>query len=205
MANYCGSERLVPRPSFKPNEVCQDNRTDHRRLPPARHHGGLRHSRPHGTGTGSCHAHVLIDKQGNFGSIAGLPPAAERYTEARLSGFAAEMLADLDKETVEMVPNYDGRVKEPMVLPSRFPNLLVNGSGGIAVGMATSIPPHNLGEVCKAVIRLIDNPNVTINELMQDIPGPDFPTGGVICGRQGIYDGYHTGRGKVHHSGTSQD
>lgn len=141
--------------------------------------------------------HVLIDKQGNFGSIAGLPPAAERYTEARLSGFAAEMLADLDKDTVEMVPNYDGRVKEPLVLPSRYPNLLVNGSGGIAVGMATSIPPHNLAEVCKGVIRLIDNPNVTINELMQDIPGPDFPTGGVICGRQGIYDGYHTGRGKV--------
>lgn len=141
--------------------------------------------------------HVLIDKQGNFGSIAGLPPAAERYTEARLSGFAAEMLADLDKDTVDMVPNYDGRVKEPMVLPSRFPNLLVNGSGGIAVGMATSIPPHNLGEVCKAVIRLIDKPSVSIEELMEDIPGPDFPTGGVICGRQGIYDGYRTGRGKV--------
>ncbi|MFT3881535.1 MAG: DNA gyrase subunit A [Gemmatales bacterium] len=141
--------------------------------------------------------HVLIDKQGNFGSIAGLPPAAERYTEARLSGFAAEMLADLDKDTVDMVPNYDGRVKEPMVLPSRFPNLLVNGSGGIAVGMATSIPPHNLGEVCKAVIRLIDKPSVSIMELMEDIPGPDFPTGGVICGRQGIIDGYATGRGKI--------
>lgn len=141
--------------------------------------------------------HVLIDKQGNFGSLAGLPPAAERYTEARLSGFAAEMLNDLDKDTVDMVPNYDGRVKEPMVLPSRFPNLLVNGSGGIAVGMATSIPPHNLGEVCKAVIRLIDKPSVTIDELMQDVPGPDFPTGGVICGRQGISDGYRTGRGKV--------
>ncbi|HQR09517.1 MAG TPA: DNA gyrase subunit A [Gemmatales bacterium] len=141
--------------------------------------------------------HVLIDKQGNFGSIAGLPPAAERYTEARLSGFAAEMLADLDKDTVDMVPNYDGRVKEPMVLPSRFPNLLVNGSGGIAVGMATSIPPHNLGEVCKAVIRLIDKPSVSIMELMEDIPGPDFPTGGVICGRQGILDGYATGRGKI--------
>ncbi len=141
--------------------------------------------------------HVLIDKQGNFGSLAGLPPAAERYTEARLSGFAAEMLADLDKDTVEMVPNYDGRVKEPMVLPSRFPNLLVNGSGGIAVGMATSIPPHNLREVCAACIRLIDNPNVTIDELIQIVPGPDFPTGGIICGRQGIYDGYRTGRGKV--------
>ncbi len=141
--------------------------------------------------------HVLIDKQGNFGSLAGLPPAAERYTEARLSGFASEMLADLDKDTVDMVPNYDGRVKEPMVLPSRFPNLLVNGSGGIAVGMATSIPPHNLREVCTACIRLIDNPNVGIDELIKDVPGPDFPTGGIICGRQGIYDGYRTGRGKV--------
>lgn len=141
--------------------------------------------------------HVLIDKQGNFGSLAGLPPAAERYTEARLSHFAAEMLADLDKETVEMVPNYDGRVKEPMVLPSRFPNLLVNGSGGIAVGMATSIPPHNLTEVCNAIIHLIDHPSATIDELIQHIPGPDFPTGGVICGRQGIFDGYRTGRGKV--------
>lgn len=141
--------------------------------------------------------HVLIDKQGNFGSIAGLPPAAERYTEARLSGFAAEMLADLDKDTVDMVPNYDGRVKEPMVLPSRFPNLLVNGSAGIAVGMATSIPPHNLTEVCSAIIHLIDKPSITIHELMEHIPGPDFPTGGVICGRQGITDGYHTGRGKA--------
>lgn len=141
--------------------------------------------------------HVLIDKQGNFGSLAGLPPAAERYTEARLSHFAAEMLADLDKDTVDMVPNYDGRVKEPMVLPSRFPNLLVNGSGGIAVGMATSIPPHNLSEVCSATIHLIDHPSATIDDLIQHIPGPDFPTGGVICGRQGIYDGYRTGRGKV--------
>lgn len=141
--------------------------------------------------------HVLIDKQGNFGSIAGLPPAAERYTEARLSGFAAEMLADLDKDTVEMVPNYDGRVKEPMVLPSRFPNLLVNGAGGIAVGMATSIPPHNLREVCNGVVKLIDNPNISIDELIKEIPGPDFPTGGIICGRQGIYDGYRTGRGKI--------
>jgi DNA gyrase subunit A len=141
--------------------------------------------------------HVLIDKQGNFGSLAGLPPAAERYTEARLSGFAADMLADLDKDTVDMVPNYDGRVKEPMVLPSRFPNLLINGSGGIAVGMATSIPPHNLREVCTACIALIDNSNITIDQLIQIIPGPDFPTGGIICGRQGIYDGYRTGRGKV--------
>ena len=141
--------------------------------------------------------HVLIDKQGNFGSLAGLPPAAERYTEARLSGFASEMLADLDEDTVDMVPNYDGRVKEPMVLPSRFPNLLVNGSGGIAVGMATSIPPHNLKEVCTACIALIDNPAISVDQLIEHIPGPDFPTGGIICGRQGIYEGYRTGRGKI--------
>ncbi|HMP18238.1 MAG TPA: DNA gyrase subunit A, partial [Gemmatales bacterium] len=108
--------------------------------------------------------HVLIDKQGNFGSLAGLPPAAERYTEARLSGFASEMLADLDEDTVDMVPNYDGRVKEPMVLPSRFPNLLVNGSGGIAVGMAPSIPPHSLKEVCTACIALIDNPAISVDQ-----------------------------------------
>jgi DNA gyrase subunit A len=141
--------------------------------------------------------HILIDKQGNFGSIAGLPPAAMRYTEARLSAVAAEMLQDLDRDTVDMVPNYDGRRLEPTVLPSRFPNLLVNGSDGIAVGMATEIPPHNLQEVCDAVIRIIDDPEVTIDQLMEIIPGPDFPTGGVICGRQGIVEGYHTGRGKI--------
>ena len=141
--------------------------------------------------------YVLIDKQGNFGSIAGLPAAAMRYTEARLSAVAAEMLADLERDTVDMVPNYDGRRLEPTVLPSRFPNLLVNGSDGIAVGMATEIPPHNLGEVCDGIIRLIDNPDATIQELMEIIPGPDFPTGGIIRGRQGILDGYHTGRGKV--------
>jgi DNA gyrase subunit A len=141
--------------------------------------------------------HTLIDKQGNFGSIAGLPPAAMRYTEARLSAPAAEMLQDLDHETVDMVPNYDGRRMEPTVLPSRFPNLLVNGSDGIAVGMATDIPPHNLREVCAAAIRLIDNPRATILDLMEDLPGPDFPTGGIICGRQGILDAYTTGRGKI--------
>lgn len=141
--------------------------------------------------------HVLIDKQGNFGSLAGLPPAAMRYTEARLSPIAAEMLDDLDKDTVDMVPNYDGRRLEPTVLPSRFPNLIVNGSDGIAVGMATSIPPHNLREVCDALIRLIDQPQTTIEQLMEIIPGPDFPTGGVICGRQGILEGYRTGRGKI--------
>jgi DNA gyrase subunit A len=141
--------------------------------------------------------YVLIDKQGNFGSIAGLPAAAMRYTEARLSPVAAEMLADLERDTVDMVPNYDGRRLEPTVLPSRFPNLLVNGSDGIAVGMATEIPPHNLREVCDGVIRIIDNPEATIQDLMEIIPAPDFPTGGIICGRQGLIDGYHTGRGKI--------
>jgi DNA gyrase subunit A len=141
--------------------------------------------------------YVLIDKQGNFGSIAGLPPAAMRYTEARLSPVSAEMLDDLDHETVDMVPNYDGRRLEPVVLPSRFPNLLVNGSDGIAVGMATDVPPHNLREVCDAAIRLIDDPKATVLDLMEALPGPDFPTGGIICGRQGILDAYTTGRGKV--------
>jgi DNA gyrase subunit A len=141
--------------------------------------------------------HVLIDKQGNFGSIAGLPPAAMRYTEARLSAVAAEMLEDLEHDTVDMIPNYDNRGREPIVLPSKFPNLLVNGSDGIAVGMATDIPPHNLREVCDAVIKVIDEPEVTLPELLEIIPGPDFPTGGIICGRQGILDGYSTGRGKI--------
>ncbi len=141
--------------------------------------------------------YVLIDKQGNFGSIAGLPPAAMRYTEARLSPMASEMLTDLNHETVDMIPNYDGRHLEPVVLPSRFPNLLVNGSDGIAVGMATDIPPHNLREVCDAAIRLIDDPKATVLDLMESLPGPDFPTGGIICGRQGILDAYSTGRGKI--------
>lgn len=141
--------------------------------------------------------HRLIQGQGNFGSIAGLPQAAHRYTEARLSSIGAEMLTDLDRETVDFIDNYDGKYREPLVLPSKFPNLLVNGSDGIAVGMATEIPPHNLSEVCDGVIKLIDNPDVTIEDLMEVIPGPDFPTGGIICGRQGIVDGYSTGRGKV--------
>jgi DNA gyrase subunit A len=139
----------------------------------------------------------LVHGQGNFGSIAGLPPAAHRYTEARLSAIGAEMLEDLERDTVDFIDNYDGKYREPLVLPSKFPNLLVNGSDGIAVGMATEIPPHNLGEVCEGLIRLIDNPDVTIEQLMEAIPGPDFPTGGIICGRQGILDGYRTGRGKV--------
>ncbi|HXG13148.1 MAG TPA: DNA gyrase subunit A [Gemmataceae bacterium] len=141
--------------------------------------------------------HRLIHPQGNFGSIAGLPPAAHRYTEARLSPVGAEMLADLEYDTVDFIDNYDGKYREPLVLPSKFPNLLVNGSDGIAVGMATEIPPHNLREVCNALIRLIEDPDVTLEELMEIIPGPDYPTGGVICGRQGIIDGYTTGRGKV--------
>jgi DNA gyrase subunit A len=141
--------------------------------------------------------HRLIHPQGNFGSIEGQPPAAMRYTEARLSPIAAEMLADLEQDTVDFIDNYDGKYQEPRVLPSKFPNLIVNGSDGIAVGMATEIPPHNLGEVCDAVIRLIDDPEVTIEQLMEHVPGPDFPTGGIICGRQGILDGYRTGRGKI--------
>jgi len=141
--------------------------------------------------------HVLIDKQGNFGSIAGLPAAAMRYTEARLSAPAAMMLDDLDLDTVDMVPTYDQRRSEPVVLPSKFPNLLVNGTSGIAVGMATSIPPHNLGEVCEGLIRLLDDPHITIHELMDVIPGPDFPTGGIICGRAGIRQAYLTGRSTV--------
>jgi DNA gyrase subunit A len=140
---------------------------------------------------------VLIDKQGNFGSIAGLPPAAMRYTEARLSPAAALMLDDLKLDTVDYVPTYDEARTEPTVLPSKFPNLLVNGATGIAVGMATSIPPHNLREVCSAVIRLIDDPDVTIDELMEIVPGPDFPTGGIICGRWGIRQGMRTGRSTI--------
>ena len=140
---------------------------------------------------------LLIDKQGNFGSIAGLPPAAMRYTEARMSAVASMMLEDLKLDTVDFVPTYDERRQEPVVLPSKFPNLLVNGSGGIAVGMATSIPPHNLGEVCRGVIALIDDPQISITGLMEHIQGPDFPTGGIICGRSGILRGYQTGRSTV--------
>lgn len=141
--------------------------------------------------------HVLIDKQGNFGSIAGLPPAAMRYTEARLSPVAALMLEDLKLDTVDFTPTYDESRTEPSVLPSKFPNLLVNGATGIAVGMATSIPPHNLREVCDALIRVIDDPAISIDELMDIVEGPDFPTGGIICGRSGIRRGYYTGRGTV--------
>lgn len=139
----------------------------------------------------------LIDKQGNFGSIAGLPAAAMRYTEARMSPLGALMLEDYKMETVEFVPTYDEKGKEPTVLPSAFPNLLVNGSQGIAVGMATSIPPHNLAEICDALIRVIDDLEVSIDELLETCPGPDFPTGGIICGRESIRQGYQSGRGKI--------
>jgi DNA gyrase subunit A len=139
----------------------------------------------------------MIDGQGNFGSVDGDSPAAMRYTEARLSRLAVEALADLDKETVEFVPNYDDSELEPSVLPSKFPQLLINGSGGIAVGMATNIPPHNLGEVIDATVTLIRNPNVTIDELMHHIPGPDFPTGGLIYGKVGIEQAYKLGRGSI--------
>lgn len=140
---------------------------------------------------------VLIDKQGNFGSLAGLGPAAERYTEARLAPAAMEMLTDIDRNTVDYVPTYDQSRLEPTVLPARFPNLLVNGSTGIAVGMATSIPPHNLGEVADAVTMLIDNPESEVDDLMECVQGPDFPTGGIIMGRHGIRQAYSTGRSTI--------
>jgi len=141
--------------------------------------------------------HVLVDKQGNFGSIAGLPAAAMRYTEARMSSAASLMLEDIKLDTVDFTPTYDETRTEPTVLPAKFPNLLVNGASGIAVGMATSIPPHNLREVCDALITLIDEPDTPIMELMDIVQGPDFPTGGTICGRSGIRKGYLTGRGTV--------
>ena len=142
--------------------------------------------------------YMLVDGQGNFGSIDGDPPAAYRYTECRMTPLASELLADIDKETVDFVDNYDGKEQEPVVLPTRVPNLLVNGAAGIAVGMATNIPPHNLGEVISACIALIDDPNISIGGLMQHIPGPDFPTAGIINGSQEIASAYLTGRGRLY-------
>lgn len=139
----------------------------------------------------------LVDGHGNFGSIDGDPPAAYRYTEARMAKMALEMLSDIEKETVDFIPNYDDRLKEPVVLPSRFPNLLVNGSSGIAVGMATNIPPHNLKEVIDGMVLIIDNPDISLEELMGAIKGPDFPTGGIIMGRAGIREAYTKGRGRI--------
>lgn len=141
--------------------------------------------------------HMLVDGHGNFGSVDGDGAAAMRYTEARMARITLEMLRDIDKDTVDFKPNFDGREQEPVVLPARFPNLLVNGSGGIAVGMATNIPPHNLAETVNAAIALIDNPEISIDELMTELPGPDFPTGGIICGVSGIRAAYKTGRGRV--------
>src|SRR5215468_1042713 len=145
--------------------------------------------------------YVLVDGQGNFGSVDGDAPAAMRYTEARLHRLAEELLADLDKDTVDFGPNFDDSLEEPLVLPSRVPNMLLNGTSGIAVGMATNIPPHNLGELTNAIIFLIDNyermDEISLDELMKCIPGPDFPTGGIIVGREGIESAYGTGKGRL--------
>ena len=142
--------------------------------------------------------YMLVDGQGNFGSVDGDAPAAMRYTEVRMSRIAHELLEDLDKDTVYFIPNYDDSENEPTVLPTRLPNLLVNGSSGIAVGMATNIPPHNLTEIINACIALVDNPDADLAELMQHIPGPDFPTAAFINGSQGIHEAYRTGRGRIH-------
>ncbi|MBT8441700.1 MAG: DNA gyrase subunit A, partial [Gammaproteobacteria bacterium] len=141
--------------------------------------------------------YMLVDGQGNFGSVDGDAPAAMRYTEVRMARIAGELLADIDKDTVDFVENYDGSESEPNVLPTRIPNLLVNGSAGIAVGMATNVPPHNLCEVIDAVLALIEDPDISIGGLMEKLPGPDFPTAGIINGAAGIYAAYHTGRGRV--------
>jgi len=139
----------------------------------------------------------LIDGQGNFGSVDGDPPAADRYTESRLAKSAIPLLDDLDKDTVEFQFNYSNEFREPTVLPAKYPNLLVNGAGGIAVGMATNMAPHNLGEVIDATIATIDNPAISIDELIELVPGPDFPTGGIVLGRMGIKSAFHTGRGAI--------
>src|SRR3974390_1370274 len=139
----------------------------------------------------------LVDPQGNFGSVEGDPPAAMRYTEARLTHLGGTLMQDMDKDTVDFVPNYDERLTEPTVFPAAFPNLLVNGGTGIAVGMATNIPPHNLGEVIDGICAQIDTPSITIPQLMKYIKGPDFPTGGIICGVEGIKSYFETGRGAI--------
>ena len=196
----------------------------HRKIMFAMHELGLAYNRPHkksatvvGEVLGKYHPHgdtaaydamvrmgqpfslrsPLVDGQGNFGSVDGDPPAAMRYTEARLSKMASDLLLDLDKDTVDFMDNFDGSLKEPTVLPSKFPNLIVNGSDGIAVGMATKMPPHNLVEVCNAIIYTIDNPDVDVPQLMEFVPGPDFPTGGIVNGAQGIVEAYTTGRGRI--------
>ncbi|MFC1925034.1 DNA gyrase subunit A, partial [Chloroflexota bacterium] len=196
----------------------------HRRILYAMNDLGLRHTSPYkkcarivGEVLGKYHPHgdapvydtlvrmaqdfsmryILVEGQGNFGSVDNDPPAAMRYTEARLAAIAQEMLADIDKNTVDFTPNFDDSLKEPVVLPARMPNLLVNGSSGIAVGMATNIPPHNLSEICNALIFLIDNPEATADELIEFVPAPDFPTGGTLMGREEIKKAYVTGHGKI--------
>jgi DNA gyrase subunit A len=196
----------------------------HRRILFAMHEAGLSPARPYkksatvvGDVLGKYHPHgdsavydslvrmvqdfslryPLVDGQGNFGSIDGDAAAAYRYTEARLSQIATEMLADIDRDTVDFAPNFDDRLKEPRVLPSRLPNLLVNGSSGIAVGMSTNIPPHNIGEVVRAAVHLLDHPECTVADLMKHVPGPDFPTGGMVVGMKGIQEAYEKGRGRV--------
>jgi len=141
--------------------------------------------------------YTLVNGQGNFGSVDGDPPAAMRYTEVRMMRLAHQMLEDIEKETVDFVPNYDESLVEPSVLPAKFPNLLVNGSSGIAVGMATNIPPHNLSEIIEGIKALIENPDITWEELLCHVPGPDFPTAGIIYGTKGIHDAYRTGRGII--------
>src|SRR5580765_4322993 len=196
----------------------------HRRVLFAMHEAGLQPNRPRlkcarvvGEVMGSYHPHgdvaiydtlvrmaqpfsmryPLVDGQGNFGNIDDYPAAAMRYTEARLTRLATEMLRDIDMDTIDFRPNYDESRREPVVLPSRFPNLLVNGSAGIAVGMATNMPPHRLGEVVDAVLELIDKPEANVDDLMRHITGPDFPTGAIVVGRAGIRDAYRTGRGRI--------
>src|ERR1700683_2601489 len=141
--------------------------------------------------------YTLIDGQGNFGSTDGDPPAAMRYTEARMDAPAMQLLDDLELETVDFIPNYDETREEPTVFPSKFPNLLVNGSTGIAVGMACNLLPHNLREICDAIVHVINNPDCGLDELIKIVPGPDFPTGGIVCGKDGIVDGYKSGRGRL--------
>ena len=196
----------------------------HRRILYAMHEAGMASNKPHkksarivGEVLGKYHPHgdssvydatvrmaqdfsiryMMVDGHGNFGSVDGDSAAAMRYTEVRMSKIAEEMLDDIEKETVDFVPNYDESLKEPSVLPSKVPNLLINGATGIAVGMATNIPPHNLGEVVDGLVKMIDCPDVTLEELIQVIPGPDFPTGAMIMGSEGIRSAYATGRGSV--------
>src|SRR5437763_4516689 len=196
----------------------------HRRVLFAMHESGLQPNRPYrkcanvvGGVMGNFHPHgdqaiydtlvrmaqdfalryPLVDGQGNFGSIDDDPPAAMRYTEARLGALATEMLRDIDADTVDFGPNYDESTREPLLLPARFPNLLVNGATGIAVGMATNIPPHHLGETIDALVAMIDDPAIDVDRLMKHVKGPDFPTAGIIVGREGIREAYRSGRGRI--------